>query len=158
MKIKMRFNYLILIIGLIASCIGTPGTKINQEDSQSTVSDEIKDGVFIHVTESYADPHRLLMPLKMATIMADNKDVLVYMDIHAVEVLVNGAEDITMEGFDSAKTYIKILLEKGVNIYACPTCLKVAGFNPEDLAEGIQVAQKDKFFDFTKGKIITLDY
>ena len=152
----MKFYFLLLIVGLFISCTGTPEVKITRVESPA--ADTIKDGILIHITESYADPHRLLMPLKMATIMADNKDVLVYMDIHAVNILVNGAEDITMEGFDSAKTYIKILLEKGVEIYACPTCLKVAGFNPEDLAEGIQVAQKDKFFDFTEGRIIALDY
>jgi len=55
----------------------------------------------------------------MATIMADDKDVLIYMDIHAVNLLVKGSED---------------------------------------LKEGIQTAQKDKFFNFTKGRIITLDY
>jgi hypothetical protein len=40
----------------------------------------------------------------------------------------------------------------------CPTCLKIAGFKPEDLIDGVQVAQKDKFFTITKGSIITLDY
>jgi predicted peroxiredoxin len=49
-------------------------------------------------------------------------------------------------------------MDKGVDIFVCPTCLKVAGYNPEDLMEGIQVAQKDKFFSFTKGRILTLDY
>ena len=45
-----------------------------------------------------------------------------------------------------------------IGVYACPTCLKIAGFNPEDLMDGVLVAQKDKFFNFTKGRIITLDY
>jgi hypothetical protein len=41
---------------------------------------------------------------------------------------------------------------------ACPTCLKAAGKTPEDLAEGISVADKDKFFNFTKGRILSIDY
>jgi hypothetical protein len=45
-----------------------------------------------------------------------------------------------------------------VGVFACPTCLNIAGFKPEDLMDGIQAAQKDKFFTFTKGRIITLDY
>ncbi|MCI0522227.1 MAG: hypothetical protein L0Y37_01085 [Bacteroidales bacterium] len=53
---------------------------------------------------------------------------------------------------------IKKLLEMNVGVYACPTCLKIAGYEQGDLMEGIQVAQKDRFFDFTKGRIITLDY
>ncbi len=28
----------------------------------------------------------------------------------------------------------------------------------EDLAQGIQLADKKKFFSFTKGRILTLDY
>jgi hypothetical protein len=41
---------------------------------------------------------------------------------------------------------------------ACPGCLKAAGKTPADLAAGIQVANKDKFFSFTSGRVITLDY
>jgi len=117
-----------------------------------------KDGVFIHISEGYNDAHRALMPLKMATIMADDKDVLIYMDIHAVNLLVKGSEDLTHDGFESAHTYIQQLLDMGVGIYACPTCLGVAGFEPSDLMDGIKTAEKYKFFNFTKGRILTLDY
>jgi predicted peroxiredoxin len=145
---------------LMASCnqntksVESAGIQANT----SAVSEAARDGVFIHITESYNDPHRVLMPLKMATLMAIDKDVLVYMDIHAVELLVKGAEDLNFTEFSSAQTYIKELLANNVGVYACPTCLKAAGFEPADLMDGIQVAQKDKFFNFTKGRIITLDY
>ncbi len=36
--------------------------------------------------------------------------------------------------------------------------MKAAGYKQEDLRRGIILAQKDKFFNFTKGKIVTLDY
>jgi predicted peroxiredoxin len=98
------------------------------------------------------------MPLKMATMMEKDKDVIVYMDIHAVELLVKGAKDLNYADFESFQTYIKQLVDKKVGVYACPTCLKIAGFKPENLIEGLQVAQKDGFFNFTKGRIITLDY
>ena len=90
--------------------------------------------------------------------MAADKDVMVYMDIHAVELLVKDAEDLNFEDFESAHTYIKQLLDMGVGIYACPTCMAVAGMEANDLMEGIQTAQKEKFFHFTEGRIITLDY
>lgn len=128
------------------------------EKHVAAATDSARDGVFIHITESYNDPHRVLMPLKMANMMAMDKDVIVYMDIHAVEMLVKGAKDLKYADFESLQTYIKLLAEKKVGVYACPTCLKIAGFKPEDLMEGVQVAQKDKFFNFTKGRIITLDY
>ncbi len=141
----------LLILGgiLMTSCVKT---------TVENASEPKTDGVFIHISEGYNDAHRALMPLKMATIMADDKDVLIYMDIHAVNLLVKGAEDLTHDGFESAHTYIKQLVDIGVGIYACPTCLEVAGFVADDLMSGIQTAQKDKFFNFTEGRIITLDY
>lgn len=145
---------------MVISCNQKPqsGHEPTHEHQMVAASDTVRDGVFIHITESYNDPHRVLMPLKMANMMAMDKDVIVYMDIHAVELLVKGAKDLTFADFESLKTYIKLLAEKKVGVYACPTCLKIAGFKPEDLMEGVQVAQKDKFFNFTKGRIITLDY
>ena len=118
----------------------------------------VRDGVFIHITESYNDPHKVLMPLKMAVMMANDKDVLIYNDIKAVELYVKGAKDLTYKDYESLQTYVKQLAEKNVGVYVCPTCLKLAGFTEADLIEGVQIAQKDKFFNFTKGRIITLDY
>jgi predicted peroxiredoxin len=152
---------LLMIAGLlIISCNQNPKGEIPSPELKQPVAivDSVRDGVFIHITESYNDPHRVLMPLKMATLMAKDKDVLIYMDIHAVELLVKDAKDIKYADFESFQTYIKQLAAQKVGIYACPTCLKIAGYQPEDLMEGVQIAQKDKFFDFTKGRIITLDY
>jgi hypothetical protein len=42
--------------------------------------------------------------------------------------------------------------------FLLPCLPYIAGFKPEDLMEGVQVAQKDIFFNFTKGRILTLDY
>lgn len=157
----MRKIGLFIIVGLtIISCNQNPKSSNEpmHEMQVAETTNPVRDGVFIHITESYNDPHRVLMPLKMANMMAMDKDVIVYMDIHAVELLVKGAKDLTYADFESLQTYIKLLAEKKVGVYACPTCLKIAGFKPEDLMEGVQVAQKDKFFNFTKGRIITLDY
>jgi predicted peroxiredoxin len=127
---------------------------------QAQVKDELqgKEGLFLHITTSYDNPHRLLMPLKMATLMANDKAVLIYMDIEAVKILVKDSKDITHPEFESAHNYIKKLLEMEVEIYACPTCLKVAGYKIEDLMDGIKPANKDRFFNFTKGRILSLSY
>ena len=90
--------------------------------------------------------------------MAADKNVIVYMDIHAVDLLVKSSKDLNYADFESAHTYIKQLTDKNIGVYACPTCLKIAGFKPEDLLDGVQVAEKEKFFNFTEGRIITLDY
>jgi predicted peroxiredoxin len=152
MKTITFLSFLAIII--FSSCQNPPAA--NNESANA--ADTIRDGVFIHITQGYDDPHRLLMPLKMATMMAQDKDVIVYMDIHAVNVLVKGSKDIEFADFESAHTYIKKLVDMNVGVYACPTCLKIAGFKPEDLIDGVQIAQKDKFFTFTKGRILTLDY
>jgi predicted peroxiredoxin len=145
---------------LIVACNQNPGPSTASGTNSGVVQTNavVRDGVFIHITESYNDPHRVLMPLKMATIMAEDHDVVVYMDIHAVELLVKGAKDMTFADFESAQSYLKQLIAKKVGVYACPTCLKIAGFNPEDLMNGVQVAMKDKFFNFTRGRILALDY
>ncbi len=152
---------LLFLLGiLVISCEQNRKQNIpsEQDQSKNTSVESVKDGVFIHITESYNDPHRVLMPLKMAVMMSNDKDVLVYMDIHAVELLAKGAKDLNFADFESLQTYIKQLSDKNVGVYACPTCLKLAGFKSEDLMDGIKVAEKDKFFNFTKGRIITLDY
>ena len=155
----MKKLALLAICGLMmVSCNQPPKPVDTTTTEATTVSDTVRDGVFIHITEGYNDPHRVLMPLKMAVLMSKDQDVLVYMDIHAVELLVKGAKDVSFSDFSSAQAYIKDLLANNVVVYACPTCLAVAGFKPEDLMDGIQLAQKDKFFNFTKGRIITLDY
>lgn len=126
---------------------------VNKEQEES-----IKDGVFIHITAGYENPHRVLMPLKMALNMSKDKNVLIYLDIEAPKLVVKNAQDLNHGDFENLKTYLKMLLDAGVGIYACPTCLKLAGYEEKDLIDGIKIAQKDRFFDFTKGRIITLDY
>lgn len=149
----------IFCLVLLISCNQTAVDKpVQSQDPAPVAGQTFRDGVFIHVTECYNDPHRVLMPFKMATGMADDKDVILYLDIHAVELVKKDAKDLTMEGFEPLSKYIEILLSKGVKIYACPTCMNVVGMKPEDLREGILTANKEAFFNFTKGRILTIDY
>ena len=117
-----------------------------------------RDGAFIHISHGKDNPHRLLMALKMAQIMAEDHDVLVYFDISGVDTCLKDAEDIAYSHFPTSNAQIKGLLEKGVTLMACPGCLKAAGKTPEDLAAGIKVADKEAFFSFTKGRILSFDY
>jgi predicted peroxiredoxin len=117
-----------------------------------------RDGVFLHVSHGVDEPHRVLMALNMAAIMAESRDVLVYFDIEGVEVVLEGAPDLSFSHFPPSKAQLQKLIEMGIGLYACPGCLKAAGKNPEDLMPGVKVADKDAFFAFTKGRILTLDY
>ena len=152
----MKNLFLFFTLGfLVLSC--QPRVEVTEEETALPV-EEVSDGIFVHITEGYDDPHRVLMPLKMAYLMADDKDVLVYLDIHAVDLVLEESEDMEYKNFESLKYYLEGLVEKGVGVYACPTCLEAAGHSPEDLMEGIQTANKDAFFNFTEGRILTLDY
>jgi predicted peroxiredoxin len=152
----------IALIVLLAALSCQSGTT-KEEKAVNTEEIEVnkkpvKDGVFVHISSGYEDAHRVLMPMKMATMMAVDQDVLVYMDIDAVKLLARDAEDLNHDSFDSFQTYVSRLVEAGVGIYACPTCLEVAGIDSDNLMEGVQLASKERFFDFTEGRIITLDY
>ncbi len=37
-------------------------------------------------------------------------------------------------------------------------CLKAANHQPEDLIKGVKLAEKEAFFNFTQGRILSLDY
>lgn len=116
------------------------------------------DGVFVHVSKGDEDPHSVLMALKMATLMSADRDVLVYFDVKGINVVLKDAQDVTFPTFDSSKSQLKALLDKGVPLYACPGCLKAAGKKPEDVMPGVKIAEKEAFFNFTDGRILTLDY
>jgi predicted peroxiredoxin len=118
----------------------------------------VKDGVFIHISHGSDDPHRLLMALNMAKIMSDDHDVLVYIDIKGVDAVLKDSPDITYSHFPSSRTQFSALLKQGATMMVCPGCLKAAGKSKEDVADGIQIADKKAFFNFTKGRILTLDY
>jgi predicted peroxiredoxin len=119
---------------------------------------ETRDGVFIHISHGPEDPHRVLMALRMAEMMSEDKDVLVYFDIKAVEVVLKDAPDVQFKEFPTAHAQIKKLAERKVSLMVCPGCLKAAGKAAADLAPGVQIADKLTFFTFTKGRILSLDY
>jgi predicted peroxiredoxin len=145
----MREGLLFAMIGVTAALAGSPATA---EDAGA------RDGVFIHVSHGRDDPHRLLMALSMANMMADDRDVAVYFDIKAVEVVLKDAPEVSYAHFEASGALLARLKQRGVPLMACPGCLKAAGKTAADLAPGILVADKGRFFSFTKGRILTLDY
>jgi predicted peroxiredoxin len=144
-------KYLFLITALLLACNLSPNLHAQDEKKSA-------DGAFIHISHGSDDPHRLLMGLKMADMMADMHPVLVYFDVTAVDAVLSDSEDITHESFPSSKTLLKSLQEKGVTLMACPGCLKAMDKGEADLAEGVQIADKAKFFNFTDGHTLSFSY
>lgn len=152
----MRTLILVFISSFVLFSCQPVQEKVEQEIKKEIV--KAKDGVFIHVKSGVENPHEVLMALALANKMSATQDVILYFDIKGIEVVLNDAPDITYSHFDSSHTALKKLMEKGIIIMACPGCLKAAGKTPEDLMEGIQAANKDNFFNFTEGRILTIDY
>lgn len=152
MRRPFRWVSVLLLAGAVPLCITCAAGTSNAPHEEG------RDGAFIHVSAGPEDPHRVLMALKMAEVMAADHDVLMYFDIRGVYVLLSDAPNIEREPFASAASQIPRLLDAGVGICVCPTCLQVAGKTAADLMPGISIADKDAFFDFTDGRILSLDY
>ena len=128
------------------------------QNGVTTDDTAVKDGVFIHLKSGPDDAHSVLMALQMAFKMSDDKDVAVYMDIKAVNVFVKDSPDLAVEPFPSARTLLDSLLAREVPVMVCPGCMQVAGLQLENLVDGIRMADKETFFNFTDGRILALDY
>lgn len=144
------------LIVTILVCTLAVATGVSAADGPATT--ESRDGLFIHISHGQDDPHRLLMALSMAAMMSEDRPVLVYFDITGVDAVLADAADVNYAHFAPLSQQLATLRERGVIMMACPGCLKAAGKGAGDLAAGVQVADKSRFFSFTTGRILTLDY
>ncbi len=149
----MKKAFALLLVPILAvACI-----RVNNAEPE-TVSEDKTDGVFIHISKGAEDPHDVLMALMLADKFSTSNDVLVYFDKDGIDMVVDKAPDLEMDPFDSSDDIIERLVNRGVEILACPACMKVAGAEKEDLRNGVKLAEKERFLDFTEGRILTLDY
>ncbi|MBL7906482.1 MAG: DsrE family protein [Bacteroidales bacterium] len=150
-----------LLLGLTAIVMISSACNKTVEKEVTIVNDSTvapRDGVFYHISSGTNDPHKVVMALKQANMMAADKDVIIYFDIKGIEVVLNDAQDITYPTFPGSKESLKGLMDKGITILACPSCLKAAGKSEADLMPGVKIADKELFFSFTKGRILTMNY
>jgi len=138
---------------LAASCI-----HVTESQSEPAAPEPKTDGVFIHISKGVADTHTVLMALMLADKFSDSNDVLVFFDKQGIDMVTSDAPNLEMEPFDSSDDIFRRLVDRDVTILACPACMEVAGVSKRDLRDGVEVAEKEQFFDFTEGRILTLDY
>ncbi|HAF27714.1 MAG TPA: peroxiredoxin [Bacteroidales bacterium] len=155
MKTKNVLFFIFLLA--IISCKNPEGTDI-AELVKVEERGCFKDGIFIHVSSGYDNPHKASMALSLAVKMSETKDVTLFFDIEGVKLLTKTSEDIQMNNFMTVQSALDTLIHHQVQIMACPMCMAKAEIKPEQLREGIIVAEAEKFFSFTKGRILTLDY
>jgi len=150
MKVNIRH---LLVIGAV-TMTGLFQFGCTAQAGQQAVSD----GVFVHISTGPEQPHKVLMGLKMAELMSEDHDVLVYMDVNGILDVLKDSPNLKKEPFGYSHDIIKELVSRGVPVYACPGCMKSFGKTKDDLLPGVQVAEKKGFFDFTRGRILTIDY
>lgn len=163
-------KYLLVLIAVLSltACTNVDETVIQEmidtavdqkmEEVMNNPHSDMKDGVLLHVKSGIDNPHEVLMAMQMATMMSEEKNVILYFDINGVDVLKKDAPDLEYAHFNSSHTALSILKEKGIKVMACPGCMKAHNINKEDLREGVMVADKSEFFNFTDGRILILDY
>ncbi len=144
---------LLLIPLLAAACM-----RVNVAPDETETAEPKTDGAFIHISNGSTDTHSVLMALMLADKFSISNDVLVFFDKQGIEMVTRDAPNLEMEAFDPSDEIFDRLIEHGATILACPACMQVAGVEEGDLREGLKVAEKEMFFDFTEGRILSLDY
>ena len=151
----MRATHAILLVGIAGLVLALATARV--QTTQASV--QVRDGVVIHVSHGRDDPQRAVMALDMASAMSGDHDVILYFDLKGIDLTLKDAPDLNYSGSTmSSKAELAALREKGVPMMACPGCLRAAGKNADDLAPGMRIADKNSFFSFTRGRILTLDY
>jgi len=156
----MKGNHLLLLLLVLflAGCIqNQTGEKIVEAESIE-VAEPVSDGLFLHISSGYDNPKKVLMALTLANKVKGMKDVTLFFDVEGVRILKEGAKDIDMKAYMPLQESLDNLVAAGVPIMACPMCLKAAGIEKEMLREGVEIATVDGFYNFTEGRILTLDY
>ena len=155
----MKKAYLIFVIlGLISFACQNDSKPDMSDLAKMEVASKYKDGVFIHISEGYNNPNKVLKALNLAVKMSDSYNVALYFDVEGVDLLTKTSENIQIDNFLSLNESLDILIEKQVLIMVCPMCLIIEGIEKDQIKEGIVIAEKEEFFSFTKGRILSLDY
>jgi predicted peroxiredoxin len=148
-----RIFALLLVPAILAACV-----RVEQAPEKIVETEKPTDGAFLHISKGSEDTHAVLMALMLADKFSTSNDVLVFFDKQGIEMVVEGAPDLQMDPFDGSDAIFERLIDLDVEILACPACLEKAGYGESDLRTGVKLAEKERFFDFTEGRILSLDY
>lgn len=155
----------IFILLFLAVTISLNSQTKTKKGTQKTSAEEIvrplpppPDGIFIHLASGSENPQRVLAALTMALDMSSNHDVYVYLDVNAVNIVVNNAKSIEMPKFEASKILIDKLIAKGAVVAVSQLCLEANNKTKFDLMKGIKIANPEDLLNFTRGRILSLSY
>ena len=163
----MKVITLILLVLIAAGSLNAQ-TKSSKAKAKSAAAQDsapvytppppAKDGAFIQITSGPEHPTSVLMGLTMALQLADDYDVIVFLDVRGPEVALIKTPSLEQKRFEASKILFQKLIDKGIRIIVCRTCLEVLNKTEFDLVKGVKIANKSDLFDFTKGRILSLTY
>ena len=167
MKILKVFTYLFILTMFVSLTYGQ--TKKSKSKAKVKTEEAVPqpayvppppapDGVFIQISSGLTNPQSVLMALTMALRMSTDHEVMVFLDVKGPEIVLSKTQSLEMRKFEPSKILIQKLLDAGVKIGVCSTCLEVMNKTEFDLIKGVKIASKDDFFDFTKGRILSFSY
>jgi predicted peroxiredoxin len=155
----------IFILLFLAVTISLNSQTKTKKEIQKTSAEEIvrplpppPDGIFIHLSSGVENPQRVLAALTTALDMSSNHEVYVYLDVTAVNIVVNNAKSIEMPKFEASKILIDKLIAKGAAVAVNQLCLEANNKTKFDLMKGIIIANPEDFLNFTRGRILSLSY
>lgn len=155
----------IFILLFLAVTISIYSQNKTKKGTQKTSAEEIvrplpqpPDGIFIHLSSGAENPQKVLTALTTALDMSADHEVYVYLDVNAVNIVVNNAKSIEMPKFKASKILIDKLISKGVAVSVSQLCLEANNKTKFDLMKGIKIANPEDFLNFTHGRILSLSY
>ncbi len=157
----MKFQKLAVVAIFVCLCIEpsfAQKKKQVQPEAPAPPPVVLHDGALIQISHGSDDPQSALMGLTLALRLSEDKNVLVFFDNQGVEVVLNKAASLEFKKFEPSKILLDKLVKKGVKLIVCPTCLEVVNKTQYDLEKGVMIAQKDDFFNFTNGRIVSFTF
>lgn len=117
-----------------------------------------KQKVIVHIKSGLEDQHSVMMGLNKAKMAVESgKNVLVYFDVRGVNVVLKNTQ-INFKDFMPSQTIISGLVNSGAEVYVCPHCLMIEGYEMKDVQNGVKELKPESIFEFVKKDTISLDY
>jgi sulfur relay (sulfurtransferase) complex TusBCD TusD component (DsrE family) len=137
---------------LLLGAAFAPATVLGQEEG---------DRLVVHVKsgdpKDYDEVHAATMAMDLANHTQNaGMNVTVFLDVNGVHLGLQQPSFI----LNGANAMLKNLIANGATVIVCPPCLTEAGYSPEDLAEGVQLAspEEETMAHVLSGNVTVIDY
>jgi predicted peroxiredoxin len=138
----MRSFGLIVAVGFVL-CVGGCGAPPVNPPGKAD-----KPTIVLNVISGENDLHSVAMALHLAEhSLADGRTTVLFFNVHAPAIASKKLPKTVKFGEEPPiRQQLAELIRKGAKVYVCPFCAKAAGLREADLAEGVEMATREKLF------------